>query len=80
MLLESYQKEIFRPKCNPGFKSVHCIAHLDQDIGEALPYLNAELGEVAMEAGEILPGGIRDCRPGDVYPIHHKAVELEPGK
>ncbi|MDZ7696169.1 MAG: hypothetical protein U5R49_04300 [Deltaproteobacteria bacterium] len=44
MLLESYQKEIFRPKCNPGFESVHCIAHLDQDIAEALPYLNAELG------------------------------------
>jgi ArsR family metal-binding transcriptional regulator len=44
MLLESYRKEIFRPKCNPGFQSVHCIAHLDQDIAEALPYLNAELG------------------------------------
>lgn len=44
MLLKSYRKEIFRPKCNPGFESVHCIAHLDQDIGEALPYLNAELG------------------------------------
>lgn len=23
---------------------MHCIAHLDQDIGEVLPYLNAELG------------------------------------
>ncbi len=44
MLLKGYRKEIFRPKCNPGFESVHCIAHLDQDIGEALPYLNAELG------------------------------------
>ncbi len=44
MLLKSYQKEIFRPKCNPGFQSVHCIAHLDQDVGEAIPYLNAELG------------------------------------
>ena len=44
MLLKSYRKEIFRPQCNPGFESVHCIAHLDQDIAEALPYLNAELG------------------------------------
>ena len=44
MLLESYKKEIFRPKCNPGFQSVHCIAHLDQDVGDAIPYLNAELG------------------------------------
>ena len=44
MLLESYSKEIFRPECNPRFESVHCIAHLDQDISEVLPYLNAVLG------------------------------------
>jgi ArsR family metal-binding transcriptional regulator len=44
MLLKSYSKEIFRPACNPGFESVHCIAHLDQDISEVLPYLNAVLG------------------------------------
>jgi ArsR family metal-binding transcriptional regulator len=44
MLLKSYSKEIFRPECNPSFESVHCIAHLDQDISEVLPYLNAVLG------------------------------------
>ena len=44
MLLKGYTKEIFRPECNPSFQSLHCIAHLEQDIGEALPYLNAELG------------------------------------
>ena len=44
MLLKSYSKEIFRPECNPGFESVHCIAHLDQDISAVLPYLNAVLG------------------------------------
>ena len=44
MLLKSYRKEIFRPEMNPGFQSLHCIAHLDQDIGEALPYLNTLLG------------------------------------
>jgi ArsR family metal-binding transcriptional regulator len=44
MLLESYTKEIFRPECNPSFQSLHCIAHLDQDITDALPYLNATLG------------------------------------
>lgn len=44
MLLKSYAKEIFRPECNPEFESVHCIAHLDQDISEVLPYLNAVLG------------------------------------
>jgi ArsR family metal-binding transcriptional regulator len=44
MLLESYTKEIFRAECNPSFESVHCIAHLDQDIGPVLPYLNSVLG------------------------------------
>ncbi|CAB1062672.1 Fe-S cluster domain protein [Olavius sp. associated proteobacterium Delta 1] len=44
MLLKSYSKKIFRPECNPGFESVHCIAHLDQYISEVLPYLNAVLG------------------------------------
>lgn len=44
MLLRSYRKEIFRPKCNPSFQLLHCIAHLDQDISKVLPYLNAKLG------------------------------------
>jgi ArsR family metal-binding transcriptional regulator len=44
MLLEGYTKEIFRPECNPSFQSLHCIAHLEQDITETLPYLNAVLG------------------------------------
>jgi ArsR family metal-binding transcriptional regulator len=44
MLLKSYRKEIFRPECNPGFESLHCIAHLDQDVSAVLPFLNAVLG------------------------------------
>jgi ArsR family metal-binding transcriptional regulator len=44
MILKGYRIEIIRPECNPGFESVHCIAHLDQDVSEALPYLNAALG------------------------------------
>jgi len=44
MLIKSYRKEITRPECNPSFQSLHCIAHLDQDISEVLPYLNAVLG------------------------------------
>ena len=44
MLLTGYSKEIFRPECNPSFQSLHCIAHLDQDVTDALPYLNATLG------------------------------------
>jgi ArsR family metal-binding transcriptional regulator len=44
MLLKGYRKEIMNPACNNVFQSVHCIAHLDADISEALPYLNAVLG------------------------------------
>ena len=44
MLLQSYRLEIFNNKCMPGAMSVQCFAHLDQDVSEALPYLNAELG------------------------------------
>jgi ArsR family metal-binding transcriptional regulator len=44
MLLKSFTKRIFRAECNPSFESLHCIAQLDQDVSEALPYLNASLG------------------------------------
>jgi ArsR family metal-binding transcriptional regulator len=44
MLLKSYKIEIFNSKCQPGAMSVHCFAHLDQDVSEALPYLNSVLG------------------------------------
>jgi hypothetical protein len=44
MLLTGYTKDVFRPECNPNFTSVHCIAHLKEDVGAALPYLNTVLG------------------------------------
>jgi len=44
MLLKSFRREIVRAECNPSFESVHCIAHLDQDIEPVLPYLNTALG------------------------------------
>ncbi len=44
MLVENYKLEIFRSRCNPNAQVVHCIAHLDKDISEVIPYLNAELG------------------------------------
>jgi len=44
MLLRSYRKEVIRPECRPEAESLHIIAHLDQDIGEVIPYLNAVLG------------------------------------
>ncbi|ABK19270.1 (Fe-S)-binding protein [Syntrophobacter fumaroxidans] len=44
MLLKGYRKEVVRPECRPEAQSVHCVAHLDEDIGEVIPYLNAVLG------------------------------------
>ena len=44
MLLESYRLEIVNNHCMPEAMSVNCFAHLDQDVGEAIPYLNAVLG------------------------------------
>jgi ArsR family metal-binding transcriptional regulator len=44
MLLKTYQKEIFRPECNPSFRSLHCLAYLEENVGEVLPYLNTVLG------------------------------------
>jgi ArsR family metal-binding transcriptional regulator len=44
MLLESYRKEVSRPECRPEAHSLTCIAHLDQDISEVIPYLNAVFG------------------------------------
>jgi len=44
MLLSGYTKNIFRPECNASFESVHCVALLNEDVGDALPYLNAVLG------------------------------------
>jgi len=42
--ISGYHIKIFRPECNPNFQSVHCIAHLESDISEVLPYLNTALG------------------------------------
>ena len=44
MLLKSYRLEIFNNECMPEAMSVQCMAHLDQDVGPALPYLNTVLG------------------------------------
>ena len=68
MLLRSYTKEIFRPECNPSFQSLHCIAHLDQDITEALPYINSALG------------GFEYFRnpPAVTFRIHGKIITVHP--
>jgi len=44
LLLKTYSLEIFKSICQSDAKGVHCFAHLDQDVGKALPYLNSALG------------------------------------
>ena len=68
MLLKGYTKEIFRPECNPGFQSLHCIAHLNQDVSEALPYLNAVLGGFVY---------LKDP-PAVTFRVHGKIITVHP--
>ena len=43
MLLEGYTREFCRPP-NPEAEHLRCVASLDTDITEVLPYLNTVLG------------------------------------
>ncbi|MBW2091184.1 MAG: Fe-S cluster protein [Deltaproteobacteria bacterium] len=69
-LLKNYKKEIFRAECNPSFESLHCIAHLNEDIREVLPYLNAELGGFAYLADP----------PAVTFKVHGKLIAVHPDK
>jgi ArsR family metal-binding transcriptional regulator len=73
MLLKSYSKKIFRPECNPGFQSLHCIADLDQDIGEVLPYLNAVLGGDEYYAD---PLAVTFRAQGKLITVHPKKIAV----
>jgi ArsR family metal-binding transcriptional regulator len=42
MLLQAYRQRFVRPP-NPTAQHLRCFAHLDDDIGEVLPYLNTVL-------------------------------------
>jgi ArsR family metal-binding transcriptional regulator len=44
VLLKSYTLKIMNNHCLPGAMSVNAVARLDQDVGCAVPYLNAVLG------------------------------------
>ncbi len=43
MLLQSYRLDVFAPPCEPGSERWTVKATLNDEIGEALPYLNATL-------------------------------------
>jgi ArsR family metal-binding transcriptional regulator len=70
MLLNGYRKEIFRAKCNPSFQSVHCFAHLREDIRKVLPYLNTVLGG----------SGYTDDPPSVTFQLHGRLITVHPNK
>lgn len=43
MLIEKFDLEVFTPPCEPGAERFAAKAHLEVDISEVLPYLNATL-------------------------------------
>lgn len=73
MLLEGYRKEIFRPMCNNSFESLHCHAHLDQDIVEALPYLNAQLGAFEYSTD---PPSLTLRTQGKIIAVHPRLIAV----
>jgi ArsR family metal-binding transcriptional regulator len=54
----------------PGAQSIHCYAHLDENIEEVLPFLNAELG-----------GDSYTQDPSSLtFKVHGKLITLHPRK
>jgi ArsR family metal-binding transcriptional regulator len=70
MLLTKYRKEVVRPECRPEAQSLHCIAHLEEDITEVIPYLNAVLGGFQY---------LKDP-PSVSFKVHGKLIAVHPDK
>jgi len=73
MLLKSYTKEIFNNECMPSAMSVQCFAHLEEDVGEALPYLNASLGGHSFTQD---PPSVTFKVHGKLITIHSKKIAI----
>jgi len=73
MLLKSYTKEIFNNECMPNALSVQCFAYLDEDVGKALPYLNAFLGG---HTYTVDPPSITFKVQGKLITVHSKKIAI----
>jgi ArsR family metal-binding transcriptional regulator len=73
MLLKSYTLEIFNSRCNPGAMAVHCFAHLDQDVSEVIPYLNAVLGGSNVTQD---PPSVTFRSQGKLITVHGKKIAI----
>lgn len=66
MLIKNYTIELTRPGCNASFQSLNCIAHLEVDISEALPLINAVLGGTS----------ITKTPPSVTFKIHGRLITV----
>lgn len=73
MLLSTYTLEIFKSKCQSDAKGVHCFAHLDQDVSEALPYLNSVLGGFEYLSN---PPAVTFRAQGKLITVHGKKIAV----
>ena len=73
MLLKTYTKEIFRSKCMPSAESIHCFAHLGENIQNVLPYLNAELGGSSYTKD---PPSVTFKAHGKLITVHPKKIAI----
>jgi len=53
-LIQDYEAEFFEPPCLPGAEEWTIDVHLDADIGDLLPYLNAELDGARLQDEALL--------------------------
>ena len=73
MLLTGYELEIFRSKCNPEAKGVHCFAHLNDDVSEVLPYLNTVLEPCVFTES---PPALMFKNYGKLITIHSRVIAI----
>lgn len=73
MLLNGYTLEIFRSKCNARAQTLHCFAHLDDDVGAVLPYLNTILGGVSYREA---PPALTLKASGKLITIHSQKIAV----
>jgi ArsR family metal-binding transcriptional regulator len=72
MLISRYRKEFCRPP-NPEAEHLRCVAHLDVDISEVLPYLNRVLGGHQYFEN---PPSLTLKLPGKLVTLHAKEIAI----
>ncbi len=70
MFIQKWEKELLKSKCNPMQEGIHCIIHVDADLSDVIPYLNAELG------GDFCS----ENPPYVTFKIHGKLLTVHPHK